>query len=142
METENEIDTEEQVNIKDYYEYIPHPKTPEKGAVKITSGPFSGMVYTYGDYKFSKVDEDTGTPSVRFSFDVLDIPEEMAGVEYPDEMRKSFSQLLGDILSDIVMDDIENSVKVDYDNTNREGDIDESFERRVFYENSTPVLEE
>jgi hypothetical protein len=134
--------SEEQINIKDYYEYIPHPETPEKGAVRIVFGPFTGLIYTYGDYKFSKVDEDTGAPSVRFSFNVLDIPEEMVGVEYPDEMKKSFSQLLGDILSDIVMDDVVKNVRVDYDNTNREGDIDESFERRVFYENSTPVLEE
>ena len=133
---------EEQININEYYDYIPLPETPDKGAVRIKSGPFAGMVYTYGDYKFSKVDEDTGTPSVQFSFNVLDIPEEMVGVEYPDEMKESFSQLLGNILSDIVMDDIENSTRVNYDNTNREGDIDESFERRVFYENSTPVLEE
>ena len=66
----------------------------------------------------------------------------MKDVEYPDEMEQSFHQLLGNILIDIVTKDTAKGVRVDYDDTNGEGDIDESFERRVFYENSTPVLEE
>jgi hypothetical protein len=57
-------------------------------------------------------------------------------------MKDSFHQLLGNILIDIVTRDTVKSVRVDYDDTNRESDTDESFERRVFYENSTPVLEE
>ena len=133
METENEIE--------EYYAFTKNPIDPEIGAIRITRGPFEGLIYVYDEYKISKVDEDTGTPSVRFAFNVLHIPEEISGVEYPEEMRKSFSQLLGDILVDIVTKDSEKGVRVDYDDTNREGDIDESFERRAFYENSTPVFE-
>jgi hypothetical protein len=128
--------------INEYYKFIKHPEDEEKGAVQLTRGPFDGLIYNYGEYKFTKVDEETGNPSVLFSFNVLDIPEEMVGVEYPDEMKESFSKLLGDILVDIISKDLDNKTRMDYENADREGDIDESFERRVFYENSTPVSEE
>ena len=134
METENEIE--------EYYELTRYPDDSETGAIRITRGPFLGLIYKYLEYQFTKVDEETGSPSVEFGFDVLDIPDEMKDVEFPDEMEHSFHQLLCDILVDIVTRDTAKSVRVDYDDTNREGDIDESFERRVFYENSTPVLEE
>jgi hypothetical protein len=132
----------EKIEIDEFYAFTKNPIDPDIGAIKLTRGPFEGLIYVYDEYKFSKVDEDTGQPSVKFAFNVLYVPEEVSGVDYPDEMKQEFSQLLGDILVDIVTKDTSKSVRVDYDNTNREGDIDESFERRVFYENSTPVLEE
>jgi hypothetical protein len=133
METENEIE--------EYYEFTRYPKDSDTGALRITRGPFLGLIYKYLEYKFTKIDEETGKPSVQFEFDVLSVPKEMVDVEYPDEMKGSFHQLLCDILVDVVTRDSAKSVRVDYDDTNREGDIDESFERRVFYENSTPVFE-
>ena len=131
-----------EVNIQDYYTFVKHPEDEEKGAVQITKGPFEGMIYVYDEYKFIKVDEDTGTPSVKFSFNVISIPESMAGVTYPDEMKESFNFLLRDILVDIVARDVSKSARLDYDGANREGDIDESFERRVFYENDISVFKE
>jgi hypothetical protein len=128
--------------IEEYYEFTRYPKGSDTGAIRITRGPFLGLIYKYLEYKFSKIDEETGKPTVQFEFDILDVPDEMKDVEFPDEMKESFHQLLGTILIDIVTKDAAKSVRVDYDDTNREGDIDESFERRVFYENSTPVLEE
>ena len=125
--------------IGEYYEFVKHPEDEDKGAVQLTRGPFKGMIYNYGEYKFTKDDEELKSPSVMFSFNVLTIPEEMAGVEYPDEMKESFSKLLGDILVDIITKDLDNKARVEYDNTDREGDIDESFERRVFYENDAPL---
>jgi hypothetical protein len=128
--------------IEEYYEFTRYPVGSDTGAIRITRGPLLGLIYKYLEYKFSKIDEETGKPTVEFSFDVLDIPDEMKDVEFPDEMEQSFHQLLGNILIDIVTKDTAKGVRVDYDDTNGEGDIDESFERRVFYENSTPVLEE
>ena len=139
---EQQMEMFDDAPIGEYYEFVKHPEDDEKGAVQLTRGPFDGLIYNYGDYKFTKVDEDSGSPSVLFSFNVLTVPEEMVGVEYPDEMKESFSKLLGDILVDIISKDLDDKARVDYENADREGDIDESFERRVFYENSTPVLEE
>ena len=133
---------ESEIDIRDYYTFVTNPVDEQKGAVQITKGPFEGMIYTYDEYKFVKVDEETGTPSVKFSFNVISIPETMAGVTYPDEMKESFNFLLRDILVDIVAKDVVKSARLDYDGANREGDFDESFERRVFYENDVSVFEE
>ena len=73
---------------------------------------------------------------------MFNISEEIRVVEYPDEMKESFDKLLVDILLDIVQENIAKEVRVDYDSTDGEGDIDESFERRVFYKIDNPVSQE
>ena len=78
---------------------------------------------------------------LKYTFDVIHIPEEIIGVEYPDEMKESFDRLLAEILIDIIMKKIDNDKRVEYDNTDREGDIDESFERRVVYKFNDTVSE-
>ena len=70
---------------------------------------------------------------------MIDIPEEIRDVQYPDDMKESFDQLLVGILMDIVQKDAEKDVRVDYDSTDGEGDLDESFERRVFYKIDSSV---
>ena len=59
------------VEIDEFYAFTKNPIDPDIGAIKITRGPFEGLIYVYDEYKFSKVDEDTGQPSVRFAFNVL-----------------------------------------------------------------------
>ena len=109
---------------------------------KISSGPFTGMVYKYGEYKFTKPQTEEDEPKVQYEFNVLHIPEEITKAQYPDEMKDSFEHLLAEILIDVVMKQIDESVRVDHDDTNGKGDIDESFERRAFCEFDNPVSEE
>ena len=130
----------EKGDIKDYYRLVQDPDDGVEGAVEITSGPFTGLIYKYGDFKFKKPESEDEQPTVEYYFEVLHIPEEIRNVEYPDEMKESFDQLMVNVLVDLVRDDASNDVRVDYDSTDGEGDIDESFERRVFYkiDNSVP----
>ena len=132
------------INIEDYYAVDFEEKEPRDVVVEIILGPFAGMKYTYGEFKFTKPSSEIEQDSldVVYEFDVIHVPDDIKDVQYPDEMKESFDELLMRILFDLVNKHTEKNVKVDYDDTNREGDIDESFERRVFYENSTPVLEE
>jgi hypothetical protein len=128
--------------IEEYYEFIIDPLRGDElyGAIEIIKGDFGGLVYNYKEYNFTKIDEETGAPTVKFSFDVLSVPDDMLGKQYPDEKKQEFDQLLGDILIDIVTNQIdEEGRKVYYDNADREGDIDESFEGRELHENDTPL---
>ena len=70
------------------------------------------------------------------------MPEEIMNVEYPDEMKESFNKLMVGVLIDITTKDVERKARVDYDSSDGESDIDESFERRVFYETGNTVSEE
>tara|TARA_Y100000296_G_scaffold54387_1_gene62358 strand:- start:118 stop:534 length:417 start_codon:yes stop_codon:yes gene_type:complete len=132
------------INIEDYYTVDAEDKEPKDVIVEIILGPFTGMKYQYGEFKFIKPSSEVENSSldVEYEFDVIHVPDEIQNIQYPDEMKESFDRLLMSILFDLVKKHTEKNVRVDYDDTNREGDIDESFERRVFYENSTPVLEE
>ena len=129
-------------DIQDYYKLVPDPKDPSEGAVEIALGPFTGLVYKYGDFRFVKAVSEDAQPTIEYQFEVIDIPEEIRDVEYPDEMKQSFDKLLVDILIDMVQKDVAKEVRVDCDNTDGEGDIDETFERRVFYKIDNSVSEE
>ena len=131
----------ENSDIKDYYHLIPDPDGDDEGVVQIRLGPFTGLVYKYGDFRFKKPESEDEQPQIEYQFEVIDIPEEIRDVQYPDDMKESFDQLLVNILMDLVQDQIAEEVRVDYDGTNGEGDIDESFERRVFYKIDNPVPE-
>ena len=133
----------EDYDIDDFYEFVKDPKgKDDEGAVRIISGPFEGMIYKYNNFKFSKPENKDEFPNMEYEFTVIHIPEEIIGVEYPDEMKESFDQLLAKILMNIVMKKIDDNKRVEYDNTDGESDIDESFERRVFYKINDPVSEE
>jgi len=122
--------------IKDYYRLIYNPKDGSEGAVEIIDGPFSGLKYKYGDFRFSKPETDEDTPKAEYEFEVLHIPEEIRDVDYPSEMKESFDQLLLGILIDLVQEEASKNMRVEHDNTDGDSDIGESFERRVVYKNS------
>ena len=129
-------------DIQDYYKLVPDPKDPSEGAVEIVLGTFTVFVYNYGDFRFVKAVSEDAQPTIEYQFEVIDIPEEIRDVEYPDEMKESFDKLLVDILIDMVQKDVAKEVRVDNDNTDGESDIDETFERRVFYKLNDPVSSE
>ena len=56
-------------------------------------------------------------------------------------LKESFDKLLVGILMNMVQKDVAKEVRVEHDNTDGESDIDESFERRVFYKIDNPVPE-
>ena len=134
----------EDLDIEGFYEFTQNPKDKSggDGVVKLTAGPFEGLIYKYGGFRFTKPKEDEDEPSVQYEFDVLHIPEEIVGVEYPDEMKESFEILLAKILIDIVMKQVEKDKREEHDSTNGKSDIDESFKRRVVQEFDNPVPEE
>ena len=139
-EKEEDIwDGEKDYSIEDYYKLIPDPDDPKEGAIEVTLGPFAGLVYKYGDFRFVKPVTENDPPTVEYHFEVIDIPEEIRDVEYPDEMKESFDQLLVNILIHMVQKDVAKEVRVDNDDTDGEGDTDKSFERRVFYKINDPV---
>ena len=59
--------SDEDYDINDFYEFVPNPKDEktEEKAVKIISGPFEGMIYKYGSFKFNKPEEGDEYPSVK-----------------------------------------------------------------------------
>ena len=57
METENEIE--------EYYEFTRYPEDSDTGAIRITRGPFLGLIYKYLEYQFTKVLTFSGLPPTK-----------------------------------------------------------------------------
>ena len=124
-----------EVDIKEYYTIIPD----SGGAVKIVDGPFEGLIYKYGEFKLTRPKSEDEQPAMQYDFDIVEIPPDLENMRFPDEMKDTFDQLLVSILVDMVQENIAEEVRIDYDSTDGEGDIDESFERRVFYKIDSSV---
>jgi len=129
------INEANEVDIKSYYNVIPN----SDGNVKIIDGPFEGLIYKYGEFKLVAPKSEDEQPAMKYDFDIIHMPPDLKNMSFPDEMKNTFDQLLVSILVDMVQDNIAEEVRIDYDNTNGEGDIDESFERRVFYKIDSSV---
>jgi hypothetical protein len=132
----------EQGDIESYYKFVKNPNDGEEGAVEITEGPFTGLIYKYGDFRFTRPESEDAQPQIEYHFEVIDIPEEIRDVVYPDEMKESFDQLLVKILIDLVEKDAAKEMGIDDVGTNRESDINESSEGRVLHQVNDPVSKE
>jgi len=130
-------------NIKDYYRLVSNPENNSEGAVELTTGPFSGLVYKYGDFRFGKPSELDENLKVEYQFEVLHIPEEIRDVDYPEDMKDSFDQLLLNVLVDMVQDEADKEVRNRHGNTEDGIDnTDESHEGPVLHEKRSSVSEE
>tara|TARA_B110000211_G_scaffold204672_1_gene238318 strand:+ start:348 stop:752 length:405 start_codon:yes stop_codon:yes gene_type:complete len=132
----------EQGDIEGYYKLVEDPKGGAEGAVEITEGPFTGMVYRYGDFRVTKPESEDAQPQIEYHFEVIDIPEEIRDVVYPDEMKESFDQMLVKILIDLVQKDASKEMGINDVSANGESDINEASEGRVLHQVSDPVSEE
>lgn len=69
-------------------------------AIKLTSGAFEGIIYTYGKVSFDE-DEVNDKIHIRFEYDILDYNDKGLGNKAP------FEQYIGDILQELIHEGIE-----------------------------------
>lgn len=72
-------------------------------AIKLTSEPYSGIIYTYGKVEFVP-DEATSTLKIKFDYDILDYASKQFDLPI-------FEEYIGEILTDLIHEGIaENSI--------------------------------
>lgn len=69
-------------------------------AIKLTSGAFEGIIYTYGKVSFDE-DEANDKIHLRFEYDILDYNDKGLTDKAP------FEQCIGDILQELIHEGIE-----------------------------------
>lgn len=79
-------------------------------AIKLTSGPYSGIIYSYGKVSFDE--QDDGTCKLNFEYEVHENHLEYDKVE--------FEHYIGDLLQFIMMDELQRN------NITYTGGIDEN----------------
>ena len=88
-------------NIKDRYKYISR-KEDNWASICIMGGRYSGIIYKYGKVSVATEENAEGNLTLRFDYNIVDdygISEE--------ELHDDFRDLLGDILVDIMDDQLE-----------------------------------
>ena len=87
-------------NIKDKYTFV--SKVDDKWAsVCIKGGKFDGVIYKYGKVSVSKEENEDGTLPFQFEYDIID----NVGISR-EEFNEDFFRLIGDILVDIIDEQI------------------------------------
>ena len=88
-------------NIKDKYTFV--SKVDDKWAsLCIRGGKFDGVIYKYGKVSVSEEENEDGTLSFQFEYDIID----NVGI-LREEFNEDFFILIGDILVDIIDEQIE-----------------------------------
>ena len=87
-------------NIKDKYTFV--SKVDDKWAsLCIRGGKFDGVIYKYGKVSVSEEENEDGTLSFQFEYDIID----NVGISRED-FDEEFFTLIGDILVDIIDEQI------------------------------------
>lgn len=97
--------------IKEKYRIIYDPQDPKKWCVELLApcAPFHGIVLSYGQFKVNEVDETRKTPTFTYETDIIHVPDRLRGVTFPDNSENEIQTLLGQILFDILNDNVENT---------------------------------
>jgi len=87
-------------NIKDRYVYV--QRNDEPTAIGIRSGPYDGVIISYGRVSFGKHETPEGNLPLQFEYTIVDnngLQRESFGEE--------FFNLIGQILEDIIAEQLE-----------------------------------
>lgn len=75
------------------WKLVENEKFPENIGIQLTTGPFFGIIYIYGNVRFSK-DEP---PILKFDYEVMVNPE-----KHKYKNSDEFDNIIGDILVDLI----------------------------------------
>ena len=90
-----------EIALKDKYTFV--SKVDDKWAsLCIRGGKFDGVIYKYGKVSVSEEENEDGTLSFQFQYDIID----NVGISRED-FDEEFFTLIGDILVDIIDEQIE-----------------------------------
>ena len=100
---------EQNQSMKKWYEIVPNPQNDndEQQAFRIKEGKFQDVIYKYNKFGVNENPNDDGTLTYKFEYDILEIPEEIVNKQYADEEGKEFESLIGDILIEVLQENIE-----------------------------------
>lgn len=75
------------------YSFVENEKFPKNVGIQLTNGPFVGIIYIYGNVRFSKDDP----PILKFDYEVMTNPK-----KHKYERSEEFDNIIGDILMELI----------------------------------------
>ena len=120
------MDVSDTKNLKNMYDIVANPQNEddEQQAFRISQGKFKDVVYKYNRFGVNPDPNPDDTLTYKFEYDILEIPEDIVNKKYADEEGKEFETLIGDILIEVIQENIE--VNESEDGKTRRYDIKKS----------------
>ena len=109
--------------LKKYHSVFPDPEEKDRLCIRIEHGPFSGLGIAFGGIQLAEEENPDGTTRVKFEYDMVDIPPEMADKDFSDEDGGELEMLLGQIYLNILNEELELQKTESEDGTHRKYDF-------------------
>lgn len=93
-------------NIESFYELQPNASGDEYNIVLKGTEKFDGVVYRYGRVQFGSNENEDGTLTFRYEYDIVTVPEEVAKQQLEQTDKEELESLIGDILLSILENDL------------------------------------
>lgn len=93
-------------NVEQYYDLIPNAVGDEYHVQLKGTEKFDGVVYRYGRVQFAPSENEDGTLTFRYEYDIVTVPKEIASQDLEEEDKIELESLVGDILLHILENDL------------------------------------
>ena len=115
--------------MKKWYKMVKNPQNEEdeQFAFAITKGKFKDVIYKYNRFGLIDPEKDAEELKYRFEYDILEIPEDIRKKSYADTEGIEFENLIGDILIEVIQENIDLKTK---DDETRGHNTEESYIQR------------
>ena len=90
--------------MKENVDYKIIPYDPDSSAIELLCDPYKGVQFIYG---FVKVNEDNGMLNLKFDSTII------GDIKVPENQLEQFKKIAGDVLVDIMVNNVEESVEDD-----------------------------
>ena len=130
-------------NTDKIYEIVENPlkKEDDHWCILVKETKFAGLIYKYNEVSFRGNDKTDPRMTLQFSYDVLDLPPSLMESELTETEEDEFTNLLGDILVNIMEDEFELNEQEGDDGSRRISYTEKSDAERVLYKKSDSVSE-
>lgn len=93
-------------DIKDFYDLVPNTVGDEYHVLLKNTEKFDGVTYRYGRVQFGSEENEDGTLTFRYEYDIVTVPTEIAEQQLDDTDKQELESLVGDILLHILENDL------------------------------------
>ena len=93
-------------NIESFYDLVPNTVGDEYHVKLKNTEKFNDVTYRYGRVQFGSTENEDGTLTFRYEYDIVTVPKEVADQELEDSDKEELESLVGDILLHILENDL------------------------------------
>lgn len=98
-------------NCQDYYDMVPNAVGDEYHIKLKNTEKFDDVVYRYGRVQFGEKENQDGTLTFRYEYDIVTVPKDVADQQLDETDKAELESLVGDILLHILENDLSEKEK-------------------------------